>query len=264
MERDKSAKVGAPTLAGERSGIQVIARAASVLRALEGEAEGLSLGQIAQRVGLARSTVQRIVESLSAEQLVIAAGPHTGVKLGPALLRLAASASVDFGQLIRPELQELSRELGETVDLSLLRGHHAVFIEQLPGSHRLRTVSAVGERFPLHCTANGKALLSVLAPERAARLLSGPLERYTPATLTSAKSVLAHVTSARRSGLAFDHEEHTEGISAVGSAFLDPLGRPVAISVPVPTTRYRRREAELGARLLSLRARVGEALATRG
>lgn len=57
------------------SGVQVIARAAAILRSLKNESDGLSLGQIAERVGLPRSTVQRIVGALHAESLVIAAAP---------------------------------------------------------------------------------------------------------------------------------------------------------------------------------------------
>ena len=80
---------------GEKSGaqknqVQVIARAASILRALEGEDAGLSLGEIARKLNLARSTVQRIVASLEAEKLVIAASPNGRVRLGPTILRLAA------------------------------------------------------------------------------------------------------------------------------------------------------------------------------
>ncbi len=73
------------------SQIQVIARAAAILRALEHEPEGLSLAQIAQRVKLARSTVQRIVAALAAEKLLIAASPNGRVRLGPTILRLAAA-----------------------------------------------------------------------------------------------------------------------------------------------------------------------------
>src|SRR3974377_2427185 len=75
---------------GDKSQVQVIARAAAILRALEDQALGLSLGQIAQRVDLARSTVQRIVAALEAEKLLIAASPNGRVRLGPPLLRLAA------------------------------------------------------------------------------------------------------------------------------------------------------------------------------
>src|SRR5277367_3902883 len=182
--RKKSKSVQSPR-AGRASGqsIQVIARAASVLRSLEGEQTGLSLAQIAQRVDLARSTVQRIVDALRAEQFVIAANPTSGVRLGPALIRLAASASVDFDQITRPIMAELSQRLRETVDLSVLKGFSAVFTDQVQGAHRLRAVSAVGESFPLHCTANGKALLSLMPENHLERFLREPLTRLTPSTI---------------------------------------------------------------------------------
>src|SRR4029079_6130994 len=108
-------------ISGEKSQVQVIARAASILRALEDQTPGLSLGQIAQRVDLARSTVQRIVAALEAEKLVIAASPTGRVRLGPTILRLAASARTDFVALTRPFLLRLSQELGETVDLATIQ-----------------------------------------------------------------------------------------------------------------------------------------------
>jgi DNA-binding IclR family transcriptional regulator len=247
-----------------KAGIQVIARAASVLRALEGEDNGLSLGQIAQRVGLARSTVQRIVESLSAEQFLIAAAPTAGVRLGPALLRLASSASAEIGPIAKPVMLTLSRALGETVDLSVLKGAAAVFLDQIPGSHRLRAVSAVGEVFPLHCTANGKALLALLPPDKRERLLRAPLPRLTPNTLVRTSAVLAEVASCHARGYALDEEEHTEGICAVGVAFLDLLARPVALSIPVPTARFKRRRHELLEHLLAAREEIVDDLGLGG
>ena len=75
---------------GKAGGIQVIARAASIMRALGSHPHGLSLAAIAQLVGLPRSTVQRIINALEEEFLVEALGPAGGFRLGPAL-----------GQLIR-------------------------------------------------------------------------------------------------------------------------------------------------------------------
>ena len=72
----------------DRKGVEVIARAAAIMRALEGEPRGLSLGKIAQRVALPRATVQRIVVTLKAEKFVIDATPRSEVRLGPALLVL--------------------------------------------------------------------------------------------------------------------------------------------------------------------------------
>lgn len=245
-----------------RHSVQVIARAANVLRGLEGENEGLSLGQIAQRLGLARSTVQRIVDALSEEQFVIAASPTSGVRLGPALVRLAAAARVDFDQITRPLLAELSNEVGETVDLSVLKGSQAVFTDQVQGAHRLRAVSAVGEALPLHCSANGKALLSVIDEQKVEKLLRLPLPRLTANTIVQRSELVKVIESVRRLGVAYDIEEHTEGICAVGTAFIDPIGRAVAISIPVPTTRFnsKRLKGLLTRQILLARSRMLDSL----
>src|SRR5476651_1779807 len=85
----------------DKSQVQVIARAATILRALENENVGLSLGQIALRVNLARSTVQRIVAALETEKLVIAATPNGRVRLGPTIFawppRCAATSRLWHG-----------------------------------------------------------------------------------------------------------------------------------------------------------------------
>jgi DNA-binding IclR family transcriptional regulator len=254
---------GRPAAASEDGGkgsIQVIRRAVDILRALEGEPEGLSLSKIAQRVDLARSTVQRIVDALRTEQFLIAASPTAGVRLGPALIRLAASASVEFDQITRPIMADLSQAIGETVDLSVLKGQSAVFTDQIQGRHRLRAVSAIGESFPLHCTANGKALLSVLSGEKLNRLLKGPLPRMTPNTITKPADLLKEIEACRRTGIAVDNEEHTEGISALGTGFMDPMGRAIALSIPVPTTRFKRTHQALAAHLLAAREQILESL----
>lgn len=235
----------------DKSQVQVIARAATILRALEDENSGLSLGQIAQRVNLARSTVQRIVSALETEKLVIAATPNGRVRLGPTILRLAASVRSDFIALARPFLERLSAELEETVDLSTVKKDHLVFIDQVIGSHRLRTVSAVGETFPLHCTANGKAYLAQLADSAVEALIGATYQARTPKTLTRLDTLLADLKSIRKVGVAFDCEEHTLGICAAGVALHDPLGNAVAISVPVPTHRFKDRQALIAEKLLA-------------
>src|SRR6516225_7724288 len=186
----------------DKSQVQVIARAATILRALEEENAGLSLGQIAQRVNLARSTVQRIVAALETEKLVIAATPNGRVRLGPTILRLAASVRSDFITLARPLLEQLSEELHETVDLSTVKKDHLVFIDQVIGPQRLRTVSAVGETFPLYCTANGKAYLAELGDDAVARLIGTTYPRRTPSTLTRLEDLLRDLKTVRKTGVA--------------------------------------------------------------
>ncbi|MDC7787062.1 IclR family transcriptional regulator [Rhodoplanes sp. TEM] len=244
----------------ERGPVQVITRAAAILRALEDQPAGLSLGQIAQRVDLARSTVQRIVAALEAEKLLIAASPTGRVRLGPTLLRLASSVQSDFVSLCRPFLVKLSAELRETVDLATVKRDYLVFLDQVIGSQRLRLVSAIGETFPLYCTAPGKAYLAQLGNDAIEELIGRNYPVRTPATLTTFDALLQDLRRVRRSGVAFDREEHAPGVCAAGVVLRDSLGNYVGISVPVPAQRFYGRETVIAEHLLATKRAVEDQL----
>lgn len=257
MEHLKTDTVEAGTSSGgARTGIQVIARAAKILRSLEGEPKGLSLGEIALKVELPRSTVQRIVSALASEQLLIAATPKSRVKLGPALIRLARATNNEIEQIARPLMEALCRDTRETIDLSVIRGKSAVFVDQVLGSQRLRAVSAIGDQFPLHCTACGKALLATLAPEKLNQFLKTQLEIFTPNTVVDPEKIRQDIERIQQTGLSYDQEEHTEGICAVAISFEDPMGRAYAVSIPVPTPRFSKNKAFFEQELLKCRDQI--------
>ncbi len=239
-----------------RSGIQVIARAAAVLRALKDDPSGLSLGQIAERAGLPRSTVQRIVAALQEERLVIAQTMGNGVRLGPELHALARAARYNIVDRCRPYLTRMRDQLGETVDLSVLRGGQMIFLDQVPGSHRLRTVSSVGEVFPLTTTANGRASLAMMAKPRAEALAMAEWNGD-PANWPALQDRLTRILT---EGLAEDLDDHTDGISALGIAFADLAGDLHAISVPIPSTRFAEQREAVAAALLALKPELARVL----
>jgi DNA-binding IclR family transcriptional regulator len=131
----------------------------------------------------------------------------------------------------RPILERVAEATGETVDLSVLRGDQMWFIDQIESAHRLRAVSAVGARFPLHDTANGKAALAALDDADAEAVLA----RLGPNVATALRPQIAAIRCAE---IAFDRDEHTLGISAAGIAGRAVGGNVVAISVPAPTDRF--------------------------
>jgi DNA-binding IclR family transcriptional regulator len=249
---------GAAARNGNGVGIQIISRAVDLLRALGGEAQGLSLSQLAERTDLPRSTVHRLVAALEVEGLLVAASPNGRVRIGPDLIRLADASRPDLHTQLRPVMQTLFDTLDETVDLAVLDGDHLRFIDQIPAPHRLRAVSTVGATFPLHCTANGKAVLAQLTDDEIRELLPAKLSRYTPATITSRAALLEELALVRQTGVACDREEHTSGISAGGVAVRDPMGTFAALSVPMPTMRFEGQEKIIGAAL----AEAHEELAT--
>ncbi len=239
-----------------KDGIQVIARAAAVLRALKDCQTGLSLGQIADRVALPRSTVQRIVAALIDERLLVATRA-AGVRLGPELQALAEAARTNTVDLCRPHLTALMAATGETVDLSALRGGQMVFLDQVQGSHRLRAVSSVGEHFPLTTTANGRAALSILAEQDAIDLAAAEWGQG----LGNMPVLQARLSLARKLGFAEDNDDHTEGISAIGIAFRDFSGEVFAISLPIPTSRFAERRTLVTSALLAVKADLEGTLA---
>ena len=255
-----SSRTDRRTGAASNAGVQVIARAAQILRALDGEPNGLSLSQLSERLGLPRSTVHRVVSALAAEGLLAAASPSGRVRLGPELARLALASRRELRQELRPYMQRLFEDLNETVDCAVLDGDHLRFIDQNAAPHRLRAVSAVGATFPLHCTANGKALLAELAPDEVARVLATRLRRCTPKTITARSQLMAELEVVRETRVAFDREEHTTGISAAGIAVRDPFGSLAAISVPMPTQRFDGREPEIAMALRQVRRDILHAL----
>jgi len=236
-------------------GIKVISRAVRILRVLGEDTDGLSLGQIANRVELPRSTVQRIVGALSLEGLVSNGRGHGAIRLGPELHSLAQASLTVLSERLKPVMRSISEETGETVDLAVLENRKMLFIDQVVGSQRLRTVSSIGEAFPLTITANGKAALSCLDQTGAIKLI---LSEFKEQNRTGApvSGLLTEIESIRRGTLAIDENEHTEGICALGFPIRDPNGDILAISVPVPSSRYARTRDRLNDVLLGWRDEV--------
>jgi DNA-binding IclR family transcriptional regulator len=223
----------------DRGGIQVLSRAATILRILRDNQNGMSLGKIAAKAGLPRSTVQRIAGALVDERFLMSDPEGRGLRLGPELTAFAGAAQYSVVEHCRLLLTELTQKTGETADLSVMRGIGMTFLDQVPGTHRLTTLSKVDEVFPLTTTANGRSCLAQLPVEDATALIKREWKRS--GVSGNMDDVLSQLEDIRRDGLAYDLDEHSIGISAIGFAFRDWSGSLHAISVPMPSTRLRSR-----------------------
>jgi DNA-binding IclR family transcriptional regulator len=242
-------------------GIQVIARTAEILRILRAAPGGLSQAELGDHIGLARSTVHRLLTALQDEGLVEAVTPRGRYRLGPAITRIAGAAWRGSLGDLHPLLDQLARQADETVNLSVLARGTATIADQVPGAQRLRAVSAVGETLPLHATAAGKALLAAMTTAARQQALPATLARLTPATITARPALDAELGRIRAQGYATDHEEHTDGVCAIAVS----LGRlaevPAAVAVQLPARRFYGREHALAQELMhwadDARARSG-------
>ncbi|MNY16536.1 HTH-type transcriptional regulator SrpS [compost metagenome] len=240
----------------EASSKQVIARAAAMLSALEKFPFGASLSQLSEACGLPRTTVHRMVGSLEAQQLVIT--DTNGVRLGPALVRLAASAHKDVIGISRPYIEALGRKTGETVDLCIYRGTHSVLVDQYVSNQELRVVSPIGTAFPIHCTAHGKALLAVLKEQVLETMFStiDSFDTRTANTLKDVKALRKELVNISRAGYAVDREEHARGVCGIGIHLHTGFVDQYALALAVPMLRFEENFDELKAALLQCKAEI--------
>jgi IclR family acetate operon transcriptional repressor len=239
---------------GRDRGVQVISRAAHVLRSLATRQDGMTVANVANDLELPRSTTHRILQALSKEGLTrrTATGRYT---LGFELGSLASAARSDLLTRAAPHMLRLGSRLGETVELTVLSGPDVMLMDRSVSRHSLRATSEIGRRLPAHATAGGKALLAALPRSEVEQLLPRALEPLTPATITSRDALLDELESVRSGGTAADVEEHAAGVCSVAVVVGDRGGEAAALCIVVPAARYELR-SDFEAALLRERRQI--------
>ncbi len=220
------------------SGVQSVERALTILDILAraGE-EGVTA--IAAEIGVHKSTAFRLVSALENAGLVEQAGDRGKYRLGMGILRLAGAttARLDVVQEARPVCRRLATTTGETVNIAVLSGNSALYVDQVAGASSLQAHNWVGQHIPLHATSNGKVLLSELSPGELNETL-GTLAAYTDATITTKKQLRREIDEVRGAGYAVAIDELEVGLTAVAAPIRNAHGDIVAsLSLSGPTLR---------------------------
>lgn len=228
--------------------VQVLARAAKILRLLKGGPQEITLAEIGRRLDLPRTTVHRIVSALLAEQMIEQIVSSGHLRLGREFLQMTDALRDTLTVGLRPILDELSRDVNETVNICVLDRGGALVVEEIVARHRLCAMSMVGTCLPVDCAAAGKALLAALPPVNVGLYLAGSPWQAAAGTAIDRSALELELKEIRKSGVAFDIEECCVGICAVSVIAGYSLAGPAAISVPIPTQRfYEKREQVLHA-----------------
>ncbi len=239
-------------------GMQVISRAVAILRMLGANA-GCSLGAIAKATGLPRSTVQRIVDALAAENLVEAGA--AGVRMGWGMLQIARLAEIDTAARTRAALEALFAETHETVDIAVGHGAEVSFLDRIISDYELRVVPINDRPKPMHAMANGKAILSSLGNDEIQRVMAGRMPALTANTLQSMPALIAEIEEIRATGFSYDREEHALGVCAIAVPIV-VHGLPThAVSVVTPSSRFEERLPLVKQALTACRSAVERELA---
>jgi DNA-binding IclR family transcriptional regulator len=224
----------------------------------------IGVSELARRLGLGKSTVHRLLQSLAAEGLVEQDPGTGGYRLGLPVFELgeAVRSHLDLHAACGPVLVSLREQTGESSQVGVLDGREVVYIERLESSYTLRLFTETGRRVPVHCTSSGKVLLAFLPePRRAAVLTGHELVALTPQTITDPDAFVAELSAVRRRGWADAVNEREVGVASVAAPIRDHTGTVVAaISIGAPTARL---PAVQRRRMAGLVREAGEAVSRR-
>jgi len=206
------------------------------------QANGLNFTQIMKRSDLPRSSAHRLLKELTALG-VLTYEPETKTYRGGfslAALGAQVTSNLDIRQSCRPALKALHDALGNVVTLSICGEDSGIYIDKIePSDFGLRLHSEIGKSFPLHCTAMGKVHLAHGSDALRARVLKGPLDAHTEATITKAEDLLAELERVRAQGYAIDNEEISRGLTCIGAPIFGLDGKVMAaMSLTAPSYVY--------------------------
>jgi len=220
------------------AGSQSLERGLDVLEVVEAEGGDIGVREIARRLDLSPTIVQRMVTSLARRGYVDKNAETSRYRLGYRALALGAhsGAGADYIGTARRELEQLAREHSLNGFVAVLHGGRAVYLLAVQAEGPVAIKVAPGSEMPLHSTAAGKVLLASLNDAEARKLLGhGKLPAITPHTITDPAVVVAALTRVRRQGFATVAEENIRGVLSVGAPILDRDGKVLAaLSVAFP------------------------------
>jgi IclR family pca regulon transcriptional regulator len=221
---------------------QSLERGLAVLSSFRPGRPLLGISELAQDLGLTRSTTHRYVSTLASLGYLEQDDVTRKYRLGPRVLDLgfAVLGSLELREIAAPHLRRLTDSTGHTSNLAIRDDTDVILIDRVRGRpgryHHLEFSLHVGSRLPAYCSATGKALIAFLPRPDLERLLDRTdLISHGPRTQTCKKALLAELETVRRAGLAVNDEELESGLRAIAAPIRARSGDVVAsVNVAVP------------------------------
>lgn len=240
-------------------------KAIDVLEEIGRQPGGISHNDLAERIGMPRTTVYRLLATLTTRGLVRRDPSRRVYCLGLRCFELArqAYAMPDMVAAAGQELRDLRDLTGETSYIGTLEGLDVVSLERYESPHGHRSSVGLGHRKPVYATSQGKAIMAALDDAACDAILASlSLRALTPGTLTDRRRLQAELRATRTRGWAIDDEENVPGVRCVGAAVTDQQGTVRgAISIAGPAYRLPRARLELlGPEIADAARRIGARL----
>jgi IclR family transcriptional regulator, KDG regulon repressor len=220
----------------------MLRKANAVLSLFTPDRPELAVAEIGELLGRPRSTVYRMLATMATEGF-LDQDPVTGrYRVGMRLAALGelARSSTSLQRVGHEVLLDLAEATGELASLMVPSGDEGVTVDVVESYHPLKIPAHLGGRFPLHATAGGRVMLAAQPEDAVDRVLSRPLARVTPATITSPVRLRRELGTVRRQGYAVVEGEWLADVNAVAAPVRDHRGELIAaIGAASPPTRWK-------------------------
>lgn len=190
----------------------------------------LGISELSVRLGLAKSTVFRLMKTLSEANLVEKNMETQKYQLGLAAFELGFIVyhSMELRRISVPILEKLATSIRRVVRLGVYDKGGVVYLCKRIPDQDIGTISKIGDRVPTHCTAIGKILLANQSEKEIERVVAGGLTRYTNKTIVCASDLKKQFLEIRKRGYAVTMEEVRNGVSSVAVPVNNDMGKMVA------------------------------------
>lgn len=214
----------------------VAAKVFDVLGSFRADAPEMTLTELAARSGLPLTTAHRIVGELAGVG-ALERTPDGRWRVGLRVWEIGAVAPRGHGlrEAALPFLEDLYEVTHQNVQLAVLDGRDAVYVERLAGRGAVSIVTRAGSRLPLHATGVGLVLLAHADPALQEAVLAAPLRIYTPFTVRHPDVLRRMLADVRREGVVVSDRQIEVVSQSIAAPVHGPAGEVVAaLSVVVP------------------------------
>lgn len=214
--------------------ISAVTKALKILKLFDEKHRIMSLTELSAQMGINKSSMLRLLESLESEGFVRRIPETKKYKLGTAIYILGSTgyAFTSLKDLAAPIIKKAVEQTGLIGHLGILEDNKALFLSRVwpdVNTEAYAIASSVGGELPIHCTGIGKVLTAFSPADVQEQLLKAcRYERYTENTILSEQELREELSRIRRQGYGTNREEHEEFVSCITYPVFNYRGKLIA------------------------------------
>ncbi|MDF9825042.1 DNA-binding IclR family transcriptional regulator [Breznakia sp. PF5-3] len=226
-----------------KNNIKSIVKASKIIDVIAFERSSLSLSELSERLGIAKSTLHGLLSTL-VNIRYLEQDQNTGkYKLGVQLFELGSQIANTWNEkaIAKPYMEKLVEETGETIHLAMLSNGEVLYVDKQEANSSIRIATAPGAKLPLHCTGVGKVLLAFSNEKEIHNILNSyELTKYTEHTIIDEEGIKRELNKIKTLGYAYDNQEFLDGLRCVAAPIFDHNHRVIfSLSISGPLSRMK-------------------------